>query len=57
MKNTKLVFGACLTALLSLGALTGCNGNKSGKDKYDKQGRLILELKNVYFDKWDGSDT
>ena len=57
MKNTKLVFGACLTALLSLGALTGCNGNKSGKDKYDKQGRLILELKNVYFDQWDGSDT
>lgn len=57
MKNTKLIFGACLSALLSLGALTGCNGNKSGKDKYDKNGRLILELKNVYFDQWDGSDT
>ena len=57
MKTTKLVLGACLSALLSLGALTGCNKNKSGADKYDKKGRLILELKNVYFDQWDGSDT
>ena len=57
MKNTKILFGACFTALLSLGALTGCNRNKSGADKYDKQGRLILELKNVYFDQWVGADT
>lgn len=57
MKNTKVLFGACLSALLSIGALAGCTGNKSGADKYDKKGRLILELKNVYFDQWDGSDT
>ena len=57
MKNTKVVFGACLSALMALGALTGCKSDKSGADKYDKQGRLILELKNVYFDTWDGSDT
>ena len=34
---------------------SGQNGSK--KDEYDEQGRLILELKNVYFDQWDGSDT
>ena len=57
MKNTKVLLGACFAALLSMGALTGCfGGNKSGKDKYDKDGRLILELKNVYFDQWAGGD-
>ena len=57
MKNAKIIYGACLSALLAIGGLTGCKGNRSGADKYDKQGRLILELKNVYFDTWDGSDT
>ena len=57
MKNTKVLFGACLTALLSIGALTGCNKNKSGADKYDKKGRLILEMKNVYWSGFDGTDT
>ena len=56
MKNTKLL-GVCFAGVMALGALTGCGKNKSGEDKYDKQGRLILELKNVYFDTWDGSDT
>ena len=52
MKHTKLlVFG--LASLLSIGFMTtGC-----GKDsEYDEQGRMILRLKNVYFDVWDGSD-
>lgn len=57
MKNAKIIFGACLSALLSLGSLTGCNKNKSGADKYDKKGRLILEMKNVYWDGFDGTDT
>ena len=56
MKFTKL-YGVCFTALLTVGILTGCNRNKSGRDEYDKDGRLILNLKNVYFDTWDGSDT
>ena len=51
----KIIYGAVLTALMSLGALTGC-GHKSGEDKYDKDGRLILNLKNVYFDQWQGED-
>ena len=55
MKNKKIIYGAVLTALMSLGALTGC-GKKSGEDKYDKDGRLILNLKNVYFDQWQGED-
>ena len=54
MKN-KIIYGAVLTALMSLGALTGC-GHKSGEDKYDKDGRLILNLKNVYFDQWQCED-
>ena len=49
MKNTKILLGAVFTTLLTVGSLTGCGRNKSGEDKYDKNGRLILELKNVYF--------
>lgn len=46
--KTKVLFGACFAALLSLTALAGC-GTTSGQDKYDKDGRLILELQNLYF--------
>ncbi len=56
MKNTKVLFMAGMTALLSVGALTGCKKN-GAEDKYDKSGRLILNVKNVYFETWDGSDT
>ena len=55
MKNRKIIYGAVLTALMSLSALTACNGN-SAADKYDKNGRLILNIKNVYFDQWTGED-
>ena len=62
--KTKLLYGALLTTLLSLCALTGC-GKRSGEDKYDKKGRLILEISNVYFGgsseegirPYDGADT
>lgn len=57
MKQTKLFFGLCLSALLSAGLLTGCGGGNSGADEYDDQGRLILNLKNVYWEGYDGSDT
>ena len=55
MASKKIIYGALLTGLMSLTALTGCNKN-SGEDKYDKNGRLILNLKNVYFDQWQGED-
>lgn len=55
MKNKKIIYGAVLTALMSLSALTGCGANNA-EDKYDKDGRLILNLKNVYFDQWQGED-
>ena len=55
MKNTKLLFASSMVALLSIGCLTAC-GNDNGKNKYDKDGRLILNLKNVYFDTWEGED-
>ena len=54
MKNTKILFGAAFTTLLSLTALTGC-GKKSGEDVYE-DGRLVLNLKNLYFDTWQGED-
>ena len=55
MKSKKIIYGAVFTALMSLSALTGCGGNNAA-DKYDKNGRLILNLKNVYFDQWTGED-
>ena len=55
MKSKKIIYGAVFTALMSLSALTGCGGNNAA-DKYDKNGRLILNLKNVYFDQWQGED-
>ena len=54
MKRTKLLFGIALSSLLSVAALTGCTGE--GGD-YDDQGRLILNMKNVYWEGFDGSDT
>ena len=55
MKNRKIIYGAVLTALMSLSSLTACN-QQSGADEYDKNNRLILNLKNVYFDQWQGED-
>ena len=57
MKTKKIVFVGCMSVLLSLLSLSGCGKTTGGKDKYDKEGRLILNLKNVYFDTWDGVDT
>ena len=54
MKSIKL-HGVVMTALLAVGLLAGC-GKNSGKDEYDENGRLILRLKNVYFDNWEGED-
>ena len=57
MKKTKLWCGSCLAALLSIAALTACaGGGNNGKDEYDKNNRLILNLKNVYFEQWTGED-
>ena len=56
MKNTKVI-GVCLATVMAVGGLTGCfNKKKSGADIYEGD-RLVLDLKNVYFDQWDGSDT
>ena len=57
MKNTKIILGAALSALLSLTTLAACGNKNTGKDTYDKKGRLILNLKNVYYDAWKGEDT
>ena len=54
--KTKSIYGICFTALMTITALSGCK-TVSGQDKYDKKGRLILELQNLYFSGFDGSDT
>ena len=52
MKHTKLMIVG-LTSLLSVGLLTtGCNK----ESEYDPSGRMILRLKNVYFEAFDGGD-
>ena len=56
MKNKKFIYGACLTAILAITSMTGCK-KKSGEDEFDESGRLVLNLKNVYFDQWQGEDT
>ena len=56
MKKAKILCGVCLAALLGATALTGCNSSNGGKDEYDKNGRLILNLRNVYFEQWAGED-
>ena len=56
MKTAKLFYGLGMTLLLGLSALTGCN-KATGEDEYDDKGRLILDLKNVYFDTWEGEET
>ena len=55
MKNAKLLFGACMTALIGVTALSGC-GIVSGEDVYDDKDRLIINVKNVYFENWEGED-
>ena len=37
MKQTKLFLTLCASALLSIGALTGCSGNNAA-DEYDEKG-------------------
>ena len=56
MKQTKL-FLVCASAMLAVGALAACSGGNSGADEYDEKGRLILNMKNVYWEGYDGSDT
>ena len=39
MKKAKLWYGATLSALLSISALTACGGGDNGADKYDNKNR------------------
>jgi len=53
MKKTKFGLGLCTAALVAVCTLAGC-GKKSGEDEYDDSGRLILNLKNVYWEGYNG---
>ena len=41
--------------VMSATALTGC-GKKTKKDEYDSKGRLIITMRNLYFDDYQGGD-
>ena len=56
MKQTKFIFTLCVSAMLGLGTLTACGGGGNAADEYDENGRLILNMKNVYWDGFDGAD-
>ncbi len=45
-----------IVGLLSLGIFTSCRSGGGRGDKYTKDGKLILDLTNVYFDNWKGED-
>ncbi len=42
-------------SVLSISTLVGC-GEKKGGDEYTKDGKLILNLRNLYFNDWTGGD-
>lgn len=46
----------CALILFSTAAMVTACGKKTNEDSYDKDGRLILNLRNLYFSSWDGSD-
>lgn len=55
MKKQKLLLTLCLSALLiPLFLLTSCDPNTK-KDEYDGD-KLIVSLRNLYFDSWSGGD-
>lgn len=53
MKRTVTLVLAVLMLLSSLSWLTGCK--KKGKDEYE-DGKLVLNLRNLYFNDWGGDD-
>lgn len=50
--NKKIV--SCSALIIALSILSGC-GKKKTNDEYEG-GRLVLNLRNLYFEQWDGSD-
>ena len=55
MKKKILTLSSLLFIPAVLIGTTSC-GKKSGADEYDEKGRLILNLKNLYFSDWTGGD-
>ena len=54
----KSILFTCLGAM-ALGVLTvtGCNNRGEKKDEYDKNGRLKISFRNLYFDDYTGGDS
>ena len=53
MKN-KLLLSLSLT-IMSLTTLTGCGSDES--KEYNDEGKMVLNLRNLYFNDWTGGDT
>ena len=52
----KSFFLFLMGALTSLSMLAGCGGVVDKSDKYTKDGRLIVSMRNLYFDAYRGGD-
>lgn len=55
-KKLFLFFPAIVGMAVGSMSLTGCVGDRSKKDKFDKDGKLILNLRNLYFNDFYGGD-
>lgn len=53
----KSIFLFSMGALLSLSALSACGGQVDKSDKYTKDGKLKISLRNLYFDDYRGGDS
>ena len=53
MKNKLLL--SILLSTMALGSLTGCGSKES--QEYNEEGKMVLNLRNLYFNDWTGGDT
>lgn len=56
MRKKLFLVPALVSMILGSFSLTGCVGNRTKADKYDKDGKLILNLRNLYFNDFYGGD-
>lgn len=56
MNPLKKVLPGALLVVLAAGALVSCSKSNNGNDDYTDDGKLIISMRNLYFENWTGSD-